>query len=790
MTRNLLFVLLLIGSPLLLQAQEVKVIDGFNKELLPGVSFFTGSDLVGISNENGIVQLDPIYIGDTLTAFLSGFRHQRIIPKFGTQKLKLFSFYQTLDQVEIKGKEKNNFGFKRLRPVEGVFIYAGKKTEVIQAQNLPANLATNNARQVFAKVSGLNIWESDCAGLQLGIGGRGLSPNRTTHFNTRQNHYDISADALGYPESYYSPPLQAIDRVEVVRGAAGLQYGPQLGGLVNFILKDENQSNKGKGSVQLGLGSYKFLNVFVDYGKKSGRWTYYGYLQRKQGDCFRPNSGFALWSGHAYAKYAWAEHNFISFESTHLSYLAQQAGGLTDQAFLEDPTQSTRERNWFQVKWNLFALKAGKQWDNGWRFQTSTFGLIASREALGFLGPINRPDPNGERDIIAGEFKNIGNETRFLKQFNLPKGIASLALGTRIYQGLNLAYQGMGSAGKEADFARKDNGLKSDYRYPNQNLAAFAEFILPVHEKVKVTPGFRAEYINTQAQGVLRNVVEDLAGDTILDRTVADRLKKQRGVFLGGLGVSYQHSESVEWYSNFSTNYRPVNFTDLKIVNPSFEVDSNLSDEKGYNIDLGLKWEKPKNFALDFSLFYLGYKNRIGEILALSGTTNQLVRRRSNISASRNVGFESYFEKSVWSTETSGITLFQNTAYINAIYLDSDNGILDGNKVELVPDWNIKLGGSWNYRQWKLSGQWGYVSEQFSDATNSLETPSAIFGLIPSYSVLDISLQFASKSWKISANLDNALDQSYFTRRATGYPGPGIIPSATRQLFLNLSYQF
>lgn len=674
--------------------------------------------------------------------------------------------------------------------MEGVFIYAGKKTEVIQAQNLPANLATNNARQVFAKVSGLNIWESDCAGLQLGIGGRGLSPNRTTHFNTRQNHYDISADALGYPESYYSPPLQAIDRVEVVRGAAGLQYGPQLGGLVNFILKDENQSNKGKGSVQLGLGSYKFLNVFVDYGKKSGRWTYYGYLQRKQGDCFRPNSGFALWSGHAYAKYAWAEHNFISFESTHLSYLAQQAGGLTDQAFLEDPTQSTRERNWFQVKWNLFALKAGKQWDNGWRFQTSTFGLIASREALGFLGPINRPDPNGERDIIAGEFKNIGNETRFLKQFNLPKGIASLALGTRIYQGLNLAYQGMGSAGKEADFARKDNGLKSDYRYPNQNLAAFAEFILPVHEKVKVTPGFRAEYINTQAQGVLRNVVEDLAGDTILDRTVADRLKKQRGVFLGGLGVSYQHSESVEWYSNFSTNYRPVNFTDLKIVNPSFEVDSNLSDEKGYNIDLGLKWEKPKNFALDFSLFYLGYKNRIGEILALSGTTNQLVRRRSNISASRNVGFESYFEKSVWSTETSGITLFQNTAYINAIYLDSDNGILDGNKVELVPDWNIKLGGSWNYRQWKLSGQWGYVSEQFSDATNSLETPSAIFGLIPSYSVLDISLQFASKSWKISANLDNALDQSYFTRRATGYPGPGIIPSATRQLFLNLSYQF
>ena len=86
-------------------------------------------------------------------------------------------------------------------------------------------------------MSGLNIWESDGAGVQLGIGGRGLSPNRNSNFNTRQNGYDISADPLGYPESYYSPPLEAIERIEIVRGAASLQYGTQFGGMLNFKFK-------------------------------------------------------------------------------------------------------------------------------------------------------------------------------------------------------------------------------------------------------------------------------------------------------------------------------------------------------------------------------------------------------------------------------------------------------------------------------------------------------------------------------------------------------------------------
>jgi Fe(3+) dicitrate transport protein len=92
---------------------------------------------------------------------------------------------------------------------------------------MTANKATNNARQIFAQVVGLTINESSDGGLQLSIGGRGLDPNRTSNFNTRQNVYDISADVLGYPESY-STPTEALEEIQVIRGAASLQYGTHL----------------------------------------------------------------------------------------------------------------------------------------------------------------------------------------------------------------------------------------------------------------------------------------------------------------------------------------------------------------------------------------------------------------------------------------------------------------------------------------------------------------------------------------------------------------------------------
>src|SRR5690606_33217957 len=151
---------------------------------------------------------------------------------------------KTLESVEIVSEKEGMGTMTRMRSIEGVMISQGKKNEVIQLAEINANKATNQGRQIYSRIPGLNIWESDGAGVQLGIGGRGLNPNRTSNFNTRQNGYDISADALGYPESYYTPPTEALKKIEIIKGAAGLQYGTQFGGLLNFEMKQPEDGTK------------------------------------------------------------------------------------------------------------------------------------------------------------------------------------------------------------------------------------------------------------------------------------------------------------------------------------------------------------------------------------------------------------------------------------------------------------------------------------------------------------------------------------------------------------------
>ena len=66
-----------------------------------------------------------------------------------------------------------------LPEIVGVNINAGKKNSLIVVDNVNGNIVTNTMRQVVAKIPGIQIWESDGSGIQIGIAARGLSPNRS-----------------------------------------------------------------------------------------------------------------------------------------------------------------------------------------------------------------------------------------------------------------------------------------------------------------------------------------------------------------------------------------------------------------------------------------------------------------------------------------------------------------------------------------------------------------------------------------------------------------------------------
>jgi Fe(3+) dicitrate transport protein len=707
-------------------------------------------------------------------------------------EILLDTLYKTLEEVVVSQK-KSDFGFTRMRAVENMGIYEGKKTEVILPEQLVANLATNNARQVFSRVAGLNIWENDGAGLQLSIGGRGLDPNRTSNFNVRQNGYDISADALGYPESYYTPPIEAVGKIQIVRGAASLQYGTQFGGLINFEMKKPIQDKKIELVARQSVGSFGFYNTFTSASGTLKKLSYYTFFQYKKSEGWRPNSSLNSVNYYADIDYKFTENTSIGLDFTHSDYLAQQPGGLTDAMFAADPRQSNRERNWFKVNWNLWAVHFDHKFNPSNEFNLRVFGLSAYRYSLGFRpNRVASVDDNSARDLIKGDFLNWGAEARYLKRYFVGDKLFVFLLGGRYYDGFNHSVQGLGSTGKDADFkfSNFNEGIANDYRFPNNNASLFIENIFYLTDKFSVTPGIRYEYIHTKAEGFYGSIQFDLAGNIISASRTDEVRNNGRQFVLGGVGLSYKPTAHLEIYNNISQNYRSITFSDMRTANPSAVIDPNLKDEKGYSLDLGLRTYETTFYNFDVSAFYLNYNNRIGEV-QFADASNRVLRRRGNIGQAVIMGLESYGEVDFLritnpKNQNLSAVVFGNAAFIHSKYKKSEIAGIVGKKVEFVPNVNLKTGLRVGYKKLKGSFQYTYLTEQFTEATNAREGGvSAVVGNIPSYYIMDLSLSYEFKKIKLEGNINNLTNNFYFTRRATGYPGPGILPSDGRSFFLS-----
>lgn len=694
------------------------------------------------------------------------------------------------DTIEII----SNVSKSHLGDVEDMAIYAGKKSEVIVMDSLVVNTATNNARQVYARVPGLNIWENDGAGIQLSIGGRGLDPNRTSNFNVRQNGYDISADALGYPESYYTPPTEGVERIQVVRGAASLQYGTQFGGMLNFVMRKPVADRKIQLVARQTLGSFGFYNTFTSLGGTVGKVSYYTFFQYKTGNGWRPNSDFNTYNYYGNVNYQLSKRTTVGVDLTIMNYLAHQPGGLSDAMFKYDARQSNRNRNWFQVNWKMAAVHFNHTFRDSSEINVRVFGLVANRYSVGFRP--NRvatiDDGSTQRDLIKGEFKNIGAELRYMKRYYIGKKYSVLLVGARGYYGNNVSTQGQGSKSNKADFTYgRDNFMTYDYTFLNRNVALFAENIFYVGNKVSITPGLRYEFIRTSADGYYGSVAFDLAGN-IINKSITDEFRQNsRQFLLGGIGVSYKPIAKMNLYGNISQNYRSITYSDMRISNPSSVIDPNLKDEKGFTTDIGLRSEGSTKFIYDASFFILNYNNRIGEYLT-SDANNRVVRERTNIGRALMVGVECYLEYDVIKlllpqTKKWSGTVFTNSAYIHSEYVSSGITAVQGNQVEFVPMFNFKGGVRAGYKKFKMSVQYTHLTQQFSDATNALSGGvSGVVGIIPSYSIVDLSMSYEYRIFKLEGSINNLANQYYFTRRATGYPGPGILPSDGRAFYVTL----
>jgi Fe(3+) dicitrate transport protein len=426
---------------------------------------------------------------------------------------------------------------------------------------------------------------------------------------------------------------------------------------------------------------------------------------------------------------------------------------------------------------------------------------LSSREALGFLGKVTQEDPLGNRDLIQGQFQNEGAELRYLQKYNLGQKSdndirGALLVGSRYYQGITESKQGAGPDGDSPDFRflNPDNLENSSFSYPSSNLSFFAENILFLTSKWSIHVGIRQELIKSSSSGFYRNVVlhPNKVKDTISDIRVNESNYSPRAVTLAGGGSSYKFNNSISMYGNFTQNYRAINFSDLRVKNPNIQVDSAIRDEYGYTAELGFRGTWKRIWTYDVAAFYIFYGDRIG----IAPQSGSVVRLRTNIGDAQNMGIEAFSEinflELLQDSAKNDLKLFVNVAYIQSEYIRSKEKNFIGKQVEYVSPFILRSGLKFATSKWSTQVQFSYTQEQFSDASNAIfPSGDATIGLVPSYLVCDFSAKVQlHKLWSFEAGVNNFTNASYFTRRATSYPGPGILPADGISVYGTLKFQF
>lgn len=701
--------------------------------------------------------------------------------------------HKYLPDITVVGRNSRS-DYQQMPEVVGTSIYAGKKNALIVLDNVQGNVVTNTMRQVLAKVPGIQVWESDPSGIQIGIAARGLSPNRSWEFNIRQNGYDIAADPFGYPEAYYNPQLQAVQRIEVVRGQGSLQYGPQFGGLVNYILRNGSDvNNKIEFETQQTVGSNAMFNSFNAIGGKTKKWHYYSFFDHRNGDGWRSNSRYYTNAAYGTATYLLSQKVKLTAEVMHSHIRSQQPGGLTDVQLEQDPQQSFRSRNWFDISWTTPAFILNYQLSNKTRWNTKLFATIGNRNSVGFLQTITVKDSinlatgqYNSRTLQADRYRNLGLESRFLTDYSLAGMKNTLSAGLRLYTGTTFRQaDGKGTTGSDYDMTVTGN-YPRDIEFASANAAIFAENIFRITDKLLIIPGIRFEWLKGTASG--RNGYASNGSEILLQD-----ITRSRSFVLAGIGTEY-HIANTELYANFSQAYRPIQFANLQAPPTTDVVDQELKDSRGYNIDLGYRGKVKNYLQFDVSVFYLQYNNRIGTVTVAGTPSYRLI---TNVGNSTSKGFEGYAEFNPWRAfvkNTKGdIILFGSYGYTDAKYsTEHKDAATKGKRVENAP-MNIFRGGiTTEYKSFMFTAQLSYVDDAYSDANNT-ETPSANGnnGLIPSYTIIDLTAVYKiNKSLTLKAGVNNLADTNYFTRRAGGYPGPGALPADGRTMFLSLGARF
>jgi len=648
-----------------------------------------------------------------------------------------------------------------------------------------------NFSEALRKVSGVNVRDEEGFGLRPNIGIRGLNPTRSSKVLLLEDGIPLTYAPYGDNASYYHPPVERFESIEVLKGSGQVLYGPAtVGGVVNYITPAP--PDKPSGGLTFMGGNRDYFNGNINYG---GTWRGTGVLMnytRKQGEGARDHVRSGLNDATLKVVQSLGQRQTLTLKG---SYYGEDSNvtysGLREDEYRANPRQNPFRNDFFYGDRYGASLAHSYLLRNDVILNTTFYGSNFKRHWWRQSSNSSQR-PNDSADPACGGMANLnttcGNEGRLRQYTNwgveprLRLSQRWLGVKSETDLGLRFHFENQDRQQQNGSTPQARSGvLVEDNQRKNHAYSGFVQNRF-LFGNLTITPGLRLERIYFDRTNRLANGGLGVRGKTDLTQ------------WIPGLGVAYTLGSKSTVFAGVHRGFAPPRTED--IINNATGGTVELDPELSWNTEVGLRSLAHPGIQLESTFFRMDYENQIipaslaggvGATLTNGGTTlHQGVELSTRIDTGTLLYSAHNFYFRLAGTYIP-VAEFRGRRFSSIPGFGSVN--ITGNRLPYAPE--KLLNASFGYvhpRGFNAMIEAVSVSRQFGDDLNSL-SPSADGqrGLLPGYTIWNATLNYQVEPLKTNffLSVKNLTDKLYIVDRARG-----ILPSSPRLLQAGLTFRF
>lgn len=623
-------------------------------------------------------------------------------------------------------------------------------------------------QDALKKTSGIHTLETDGYGFYPRITIRGIGSDMSRKVLLLEDGAPIALGPYTDPAAYYHPPVERMERIEILKGSGSIAHGPStIGGAINYITKQpKNGSN-----IVFGYGNLGYKSLLADYGITNDKYSFSVSALKKEGDGWR-DMAFDATDIVIKGAVKLNDNNTLGIKLTHYEHEAAHTYlGLTQKEYDENYKQNKAKNDLMIVDRDSVDLTHQYVSDSGFAVKTLAYYNKATRDWWrqnnSFNAGTGYIDMSNNSDGRLREFEVMGVDSRALFDYTLFDFENNAELGVKLHQ--ETMRNKRGRTADQYTYAIDTSytagsyldGIREQDTREAEAITLFAQNTFYISENTTITPGFRVEKYDQTRK------INSWNGSAIPTSTKTDNTE-----FIPGIGATHSFAKEVTLFAGVHKGFAPPRVQDA-ITDAGDAVD--LDAERSTNYEIGVRGAVA-NANYEVTYFRLDFENQIISQSASIGAGNG--SGQTNAGSTLNQGLEFSGDYHV----TENITLAGNYTYLATAKFTGNrfnsNGSVDvsGNRLTYAPEHLVNLMTNYKTKTWGAGLGYSYVSKQFSDVENkTIGSANGLTGIIPSYNLWDVNAWYViNKNAKLNLAIKNLTDEKYIASRAPGGINPGM----------------